>query len=148
MPIAWSIAREVAVQMLECITATIMKTLALDVNQSDSEVMYFVLYRLLTILQHSFFDWFFFCRVFFTTLCRSLCIALHVILQLINETNFYFSDVCTNGQIRLLGGVNPRQGRVEICYYNQWGTVCDDGFGAPEASVICQQLGFSDQCTN
>ena len=53
-------------------------------------------------------------------------------------------DVCTTGQIRLAGGGNPREGRVEICYYNQWGSVCDDGFGAPEARVVCKILGFSN----
>ena len=32
---------------------------------------------------------------------------------------------------------------MEICYDNQWGTVCDDSFGSPEAKVICKQLGYS-----
>lgn len=52
--------------------------------------------------------------------------------------------MCTNGQIRLDGGGNPREGRVEICYYNQWGTICDDQWGAAEARVVCKQLGFSN----
>ena len=34
-------------------------------------------------------------------------------------------------------------GRLEIHYNGQWGTVCDDNFGATEARVACIQLGFS-----
>lgn len=33
---------------------------------------------------------------------------------------------------------------MEICYHNQWGTVCDDLFSSPEAMVICRQLGYSN----
>ena len=50
--------------------------------------------------------------------------------------------MCIQGDIRLVGGADERQGRVEVCDNNAWGTVCDDGFGAQEASVACIQLGF------
>ena len=48
---------------------------------------------------------------------------------------------CTQGAIRLQGGTSI-QGRVEICINNAWGTVCDDFFGAPDAQVVCRQLGL------
>ncbi len=54
-----------------------------------------------------------------------------------------FAEVCTDGDIRLVGGTNPREGRVEVCYNEQYGTVCDLGFGTEEARVICGKLGFS-----
>ena len=42
----------------------------------------------------------------------------------------------------LVGGGNPRVGRLEVFHANQWGTVCDNGFTDAAARVVCYSLGF------
>ena len=49
---------------------------------------------------------------------------------------------CVQNELRLRGGANSSTGRVEICNNNIWGTVCDDGWGTPDAQVVCRQLGL------
>ena len=35
------------------------------------------------------------------------------------------------------------RGRVELCTFNTFGTVCDSMWNNLDASVVCNQLGFS-----
>ena len=50
---------------------------------------------------------------------------------------------CEDGEVHLVGGDTPNEGRVEVCFNNQFGTICDDGWDGNDAKVICGQLGFS-----
>ena len=43
--------------------------------------------------------------------------------------------------IRLVGGGNEYEGRIEVKYQGQWGTVCDDVFDMKDAQVACRMMG-------
>lgn len=53
---------------------------------------------------------------------------------------------CSAGDIRLVGGANIYEGRVEVCVNGIWGTVADDAWGTADAVVVCRKLGFSETC--
>ena len=65
-----------------------------------------------------------------------------VIFSLISQL-FSSVGICSNGDVRLVAGSNPREGRVEVCYNERYGTICDNGFDSYDARVICGQLGYS-----
>ena len=46
------------------------------------------------------------------------------------------------GDIRLVDGGAPNQGRVEIYINDSWWTICDNWFGYDEGRVVCKQLGL------
>ena len=58
------------------------------------------------------------------------------------DTNYTVDTSCNNGDVRLVGGINELQGRVEICYNKMWGSVCHNSWSTYDANVLCKQLGY------
>ena len=51
--------------------------------------------------------------------------------------------LCNNSDIRLAGGSDQYEGRVEICFNETWGTICDGSWSVNDANVACRQLGYA-----
>ena len=45
--------------------------------------------------------------------------------------------------IRLVNGPTPNEGRLEVQFGGNWGTVCDDSWTIENTQVACRQLGYS-----
>ncbi|KAM6915022.1 scavenger receptor cysteine-rich domain-containing protein DMBT1-like [Xenentodon cancila] len=63
------------------------------------------------------------------------------LLQDFKESCTDATVVCKNSKpIRLMNGTNRCSGRVEVFNDGQWGTICDDRWGMPEATVACREM--------
>ena len=48
------------------------------------------------------------------------------------------------GTLRLVDGEVEHEGRLEMYYDGQWGTICNDYWTNEDADVACKQLGYSE----
>lgn len=44
--------------------------------------------------------------------------------------------------MRLVGGSFPNEGRIEVYYNGEWGTICSNGWDNSDSSLVCAQLGY------
>ena len=93
------------------------------------------------------------CRGIYVYMCWIEDLRIHVSLlsydiqiRRITILVFFFQGLdtkrsnCSDGDLQLVGGVNPREGRVEVCFSQAWGSICPNSFGGDDAAVICRQL--------
>ena len=58
--------------------------------------------------------------------------------------NFVYTTIaiCEDGDVRVIGN-SSRSGRVEVCFSETWGTICNGQWTSNDAKVVCRQLGWS-----
>ena len=67
------------------------------------------------------------------------------IYKILTETlsHFVWKDITNDIEIRLVGGKVSSEGRVEILYNGQWGTICDDSTDQVDIDIMCRMMGYS-----
>ena len=56
--------------------------------------------------------------------------------------SMFLGSSCLDGDVRLSGGEDESEGRLELCSNALWGTVCSNGWDLRDATVVCKQLGY------
>ena len=81
--------------------------------------------------------------------CYGMHFQSHVDDELcIPDSYDLFSDEnssCKDGEVRLQDGTDPFNGRVEVCQYRTWGSVCTSQWDHNDARVVCKQLGYDPE---
>ena len=60
-------------------------------------------------------------------------------MQIDDETS------CEEGNVRLRDGIDPSNGRVEICHLMTWSAVCSDEWDDNDARVVCGMLLYDPE---
>ena len=73
--------------------------------------------------------------------CKPVCKCLPAAVTVVQSN-------CSDGDVRLVGGSNEYEGRVEICINQVWGTICSGSrfnrWGVTDGRVVCKQLGHQE----
>ena len=65
----------------------------------------------------------------------------HTATELWKIAHIFFCIVCSNGDVRLVGGRVESEGTVEVCSRSVWGAIMSSGWTYKDAIVVCNQLG-------
>ena len=72
-----------------------------------------------------------------------ICSPLNAV-KFLSLCMLHVAPVCNDNDIRLVGTDTPTQGRLEVCLYGVWGSVCDDQWTERNSEVVCRQLGYEN----
>ena len=50
---------------------------------------------------------------------------------------------CNETNVRLVNGLTPDDGKVEVCLDGLWTRVCSNRWDIRDAEVVCHQLGYN-----
>lgn len=78
--------------------------------------------------------------------CRCINLIKQPIIDYYSDGNLpCFNSTCSPlGDLRLVNGSLPTEGRVEVCLHSQWSTVCSNGWHRENADVVCRQSGYEN----
>ena len=83
-----------------------------------------------------------FCCVSYTIRISTFCVAPYQYV-LLRHLCYHSSVSVPKLSLRLSGGRTAAEGRLEVQYNGEWGTVCDDGWNTNSGLVACRQLGYN-----
>jgi len=69
-------------------------------------------------------------------------VYLHCQRSPLLRDNRFDRALISNHDVRLRAGYRHSEGRVEVKYKGEWGSICDDNWSIQNANVFCRQLGF------
>ena len=72
----------------------------------------------------------------------ALSYITHYSAGVICQGNTSAPPQCEHGEVRLVGGQRTTEGRLEICAYGYWATVCYNNWDTVETDIVCNQLGL------
>ena len=59
-------------------------------------------------------------------------------------TSLHILGSCPTWDLRLTNGRTEFEGRVEVCWNREWGTVCNNTWDNEDAKVVCNQLNYTE----
>lgn len=67
---------------------------------------------------------------------------IHTVYWCIHTAKDTVKSDCDDWDLRVMDGSSVREGRVEVCFNQAWGTICNEHYGVADAQILCSQLNF------